>query len=97
MAIDLAEDIRSLTEFKRETPALLKRMKKTGRPLVLTINGKAAAVTMDVAAFQKLIDAVDRAEAVDAIDSGLKSMARGEGQSVASVFRAVRRKHGISG
>ncbi len=97
MAIDLAEDIRSLTEFKRETPALLKRMKKTGRPLVLTINGKAAAVTMDVAAFQKLIDAVDRVEAVEAIDAGLKSMARGEGQPAGSTFRAARRKHGLSG
>ena len=96
MAIDLAEDIRSLTEFKRETPALLKRMKKTGRPLVLTVNGKAAAVTMDVAAFQKLIDAVDRAEAVEAIDAGLKSVARGEGQSAGSAFRSLRRKHGLS-
>lgn len=42
--LDLANDIRSLSEFKRNTVDLLDRLRKTGHPLVLTINGKAELV-----------------------------------------------------
>jgi len=41
--LDIANDIRSLSDFKRNTSELLDRLKKTGNPLVLTINGKARA------------------------------------------------------
>jgi len=41
--IDVTQDIHSLTTFKRKSSDLMKQMKKTGRPLVLTVNGKAEA------------------------------------------------------
>ena len=44
--IDVSQDIHSLTTFKRGSNGLIKRMKKTGRPLVLTVKGKAEAVIM---------------------------------------------------
>lgn len=36
--LDIANDIRSLSDFKRDTAELLERLKKTGNILVLTIN-----------------------------------------------------------
>ena len=36
--LDIANDIRSLSDFKRNTSELLDQLKKTGNPLVLTIN-----------------------------------------------------------
>ncbi len=42
--LDLANDIRSLSDFKRKTSEFLKRLKRTGHPLVLTINGRAGTV-----------------------------------------------------
>ena len=45
--LDLANDIRSLSDFKRNTVDLLDRLRKTGHPLVLTINGKAELVVQD--------------------------------------------------
>ena len=45
--LDIANDIRSLSDFKRNTSELLDRLKKTGNPLVLTINGKAEVVVQD--------------------------------------------------
>ena len=42
--LDLANDIRSLSDFKRNTVDLLDRIRKTGNPMVLTINGKAELV-----------------------------------------------------
>ncbi len=58
--IDLVLDIQSLSRFKRSTGALLERMKKTGNPLVLTINGKAELVVQDVAAYQQLSEQAER-------------------------------------
>jgi len=45
--LDLANDIRSLSDFKRNTTELLDRIRKTGHPLVLTINGRAEVVVQD--------------------------------------------------
>ena len=50
--LDLANDIRSLSEFKRNTVHLLDRLRKTEHPLVLTINGKAELVVQDAEAYQ---------------------------------------------
>ena len=65
--LDLANDIRSLSEFKRNTVDLLGRLRKTGHPLVLTINGKAELVVQDAAAYQALLD---RVEAIEGIQEG---------------------------
>jgi prevent-host-death family protein len=47
MPINLAEDIRSVTELKRNTRDILQQIHRTVRPVVLTVNGKADAVLMD--------------------------------------------------
>jgi PHD/YefM family antitoxin component YafN of YafNO toxin-antitoxin module len=57
--INVAEDIHSFTTFKRSSADLMKRMKKTGRPLVLTINGKAEAVLLDPEVYQAVADQLD--------------------------------------
>src|SRR5215203_2250476 len=57
--LDLANDIRSLSDFKRNTVELLDRLRKTRHPLVLTINGKAELVVQDAEAYQALLDRVD--------------------------------------
>lgn len=72
------EDIRSLTDFKRNTPAQLRDLSKSGRPRVLTVNGRARVVVQDAAAYQKLLDAIDYAEAVAGIKRGMGEFARGE-------------------
>jgi prevent-host-death family protein len=51
---DLSEDIQSLSHFKRNTSELLSRIKRSGHPLVLTINGKAELVVQDATAYQRL-------------------------------------------
>jgi hypothetical protein len=46
------DDIRSLTDFQRNTKAHLRRLKSTGRPEVLTVNGKAEIIVQNAAAFE---------------------------------------------
>jgi len=81
--IDVTQDIHSLTTFKRHSSGLMKRMKKTGRPLVLTVKGKAEAVVMNAAAY---LEIADRLEAAAGIRRGLAQAKRGMGRSVDEVF-----------
>jgi PHD/YefM family antitoxin component YafN of YafNO toxin-antitoxin module len=90
--LDLANDIRSLSEFKRNTVDLLDRLRKTGHPLVLTINGKAELVVQDAAAYQALLD---RVEAIEGIQQGLADVKAGRTKPARQVFGRLRRKHGI--
>jgi PHD/YefM family antitoxin component YafN of YafNO toxin-antitoxin module len=91
--LDLANDIRSLSDFKRNTVDLLDRLRKTGHPLVLTINGKAELVVQDAGAYQALLD---RVEAVEGIQQGLADARAGRAKPARHVFARLRRKHGIS-
>ena len=58
------QDIESLTNFHRHSKAQLKRLQRSGRPAVLTINGKAVLVVQAAAAYQRLLGAVERAKRV---------------------------------
>ncbi len=89
--LDLANDIRSLSDFKRNTVELLDRLRKTGHPLVLTINGKAEVVVQDAAAYQTLLD---RLEAIEGIQRGLADVKAGRTKPARQVFNRLRRKHG---
>ena len=54
------EDIGSLTDFNRNTKAHLKRLRRTGRPELLTVNGKAEVVVQSASAYQRLINLVEK-------------------------------------
>ena len=70
--MDVTRDIRPLTEFKRNTARFMSHLKKTGRPSVLTVNGKPELVVMDAAAWQHVKDRLDHARAVAGIRDGLE-------------------------
>jgi prevent-host-death family protein len=89
------EDIHSLTDFQRHAKEYIERLKETGRPEVLTVNGKAEVVVQDAASYQKLLELVDRVQAIEGIQKGLESMQRGEGKPAQEVFTRLRKKHNI--
>ena len=95
IAIDISKDIHSLTDFKRKTTQLDGLLKTTGRPLVLTVNGKAELVVQDAASYQQVLDLMDRVEAVEGIRRGLDQMHRGKARPVAQFSKRMRRKYGI--
>ena len=90
--LDLANDIRSLSDFKRNTVELLDRLRKTGHPLVLTVNGRAEVVVQEAAAYQALLD---RVETIEGIQRGLADGKAGHTKPARQVFDRLRRKHGI--
>ena len=56
--LDLSKDIHSLSAFKRNSLRFLRRLRESGAPLVLTINGKAEFVLQDVESYQRLREQV---------------------------------------
>ena len=93
--LDISRDIAPLSNFKRDSVTLIGQLKRTGRPVVLTINGKAEVVVQDARSYQHMLELVDQAEAVVGIRRGLASMARGEGVPAEKAFEKLRRKHKI--
>ncbi len=61
MGIKFSEDIKSVTDLKRNTRSLLDQIHRTGRPVVLTVNGKADAVLMNPKAYEAYLSAVNLA------------------------------------
>lgn len=93
--LNLAQDIHSLTDFKRNSNVLMKQMKQTGRPVVLTVNGKAELVVQDAESYQKLMETLERLEAIEAIREGIEDVEQGRTMSLEEFDKEMRRKYGI--
>ena len=94
--IDLTKDIQSLTTFRRQSGDFLKQLKKTKRPVVLTLNGKAAAIVQDAAAYQRLLDIAASVQIEEGIRQGLKDAKAGRIRPAREFFAEFEAKHGIS-
>lgn len=84
-----------MTSFRNQSAAVMRHLKKTGRPVVLTVNGKAAAVVQDAEAYQRLLDLAAEASALEGIRQGREDLADGRSKSAAEVFGEVRATHAI--
>ena len=80
MSISLTEDIRSVTDLKRHTREILDHIHETGRPVVLTVNGRADSVLIDAKVYEKQLKAMNLSrllfEAEAQIDAGQTRPAR---------------------
>lgn len=76
--LNLDRDINSLSNFKRNTPEFLRQLKKTGQPVVLTINGKAEIVVQDTGSYQKLLEVAERVEELEALQQAVEEMKAGK-------------------
>lgn len=93
--LDITKDIQSLTTFRRRSGDFMKQLRKSKRPVVLTVKGQAAAVVQDAEAYQRLLDMAARAEAMEGIRQGLADARSGKGRPVREFFAEFRAKNGI--
>jgi len=93
--LDIAEDIQSLSDFKRNSREFLERMRETGNPVVLTINGKAEVVVQDAASYQRLLNYIDDMEALEGIKRGLADVQAGRVTPIEKFEKDFRKRHGI--
>jgi PHD/YefM family antitoxin component YafN of YafNO toxin-antitoxin module len=85
----ILQDIRSLTDFQRNTKSHLRRLKATGRPAVLTVNGRAELIVQDAAAFEDMMDAIR------GIQRGLDEMKKGTGKPFRQALDEIRAQYKI--
>ena len=84
--LNLAQDIHSLTEFKRNINEFVEHLKRTKNPLVLTVNGKAELVVQDAQSYQELLEALELVETLKGIKRGLEQMKQGQGKTAQEFF-----------
>jgi prevent-host-death family protein len=84
------QDIHPLTEFQRNAKAHLTRVNKTGRPEVLTVNGKPEAVLLGARSYEKMMEAVEELETLKSIRLGLADMEAGKTVSAAETHKKLR-------
>ena len=93
--LDIKKDIQAITTFRRNPAKFMKHLKKTKRPLVLTINGKAEAVVQDAEAYQRLLDIAAQADVLEGIRQGNEDVKKGRVRPARAALDAFRRSHAI--
>ena len=94
--LDITKDIQSLTTFRRRSGEFLKQLKKSKRPVVLTVKGKAAAIVQDAEAYQRLLDIAAHADPAEGIRQGLQDVREGRVRPAREFFDTFEAGHGIS-
>lgn len=89
-------NIRSLTDFQRNVKEHIKRLKKTGKPEVLTVNGQAEVVVQSAQAYQKMLDDLELVASIRSIRRGLEQARLGEGRPAKEFLKELAAEHGIS-
>jgi prevent-host-death family protein len=91
--IDLAQDIHSLSDFKRRTTQFVAQMKASGHPLVLTVNGKAELVVQDAASYQRLLQLAEHAEMLPFLTESRADIDAGRSEPAAKALGRLAKKH----
>ncbi len=91
--VNYAEDIVPLSSFRSDITRLMSQTHQTHRPIVVTQNGRAANVFLDVGDYQRLIDKFDL---MMDICRGEQDIAAGRVHSTDDVRRAIAADLGVS-
>ncbi len=94
--IDVSQDIHSLSDFKRKTTVFTTRMKKSGHPLILTINGKAELVVQDAASYQRLLEQADQAEMMEFLLESREDIEAGRTEPALDALQRLAKKHKLN-
>jgi prevent-host-death family protein len=93
--LDITKDIQSLTTFRRRSGDFLRQLKKSKRPVVLTVKGKAAAIVQDAEAYQRLLDIAAQADAGEGIRQGLEDAKEGRVRPAREFFAEFEARHDL--
>ena len=91
--VNYAEDIVPLSSFRADMTRLISQTRQTHRPIVVTQNGRASNVFLDVGDYQKLVNKVDL---MMDIYSGEQDVAAGHIHTTDDVRRAIAADLGVS-
>lgn len=90
--IDLNE-IHPMTDFLRNAKDYARRLKESGQPAVLTVNGQAELVVQDAKSYQDLLLKVREADDVRRLQERVAEMKNGHVRDFDGAFNALEAKH----
>ena len=90
--INIIQDIHSLTDFKKNTTDFIHSLKKTKRPSILTVNGKAELVIMDATVYQKIQEQLEFEETIIEINQSLKDFEEKKCLPANKVFNDLKKR-----
>lgn len=93
--VNLTQDIHPLTDFKRHTAQFVKRIKRSKRPVILTVNGRAEIIVQDARSYQEVLERLERLEAVEAIRVGMKAAGEGRVKPARKALEELGKKLGV--
>jgi PHD/YefM family antitoxin component YafN of YafNO toxin-antitoxin module len=88
-------DSHSLADFQQNADEHLKRLKASGKPEVLTVDGQPEVIIQSASAYQKLVDAAELFERLQVLRKSLDEANRGEGTPAKDVLREIRVRLGL--
>jgi prevent-host-death family protein len=91
--IDVSEDIHSLSDFKRNTAKFMSQMKKSGHPVVLTVNGRAELVVQDASSYQRLLALAEEAEMMDFLNKSRQDIDAGRTVAARDALARLAKKY----
>jgi prevent-host-death family protein len=75
--VKFSEDLRPLSDLATQTSEVVQQAHVTGRPVVLTREGRGVAVLLSVEAFEDLQSSSERLEVQRAVDEAERDLAEG--------------------
>lgn len=93
MSVSLTEDFRSVSDLKKRTREIFEQLHRTGRPVVITVNGRPDAVLLDAAQFEKKLKALNVA---NLLAEGERDVRAGRIRSARQVLKELKDASKIS-
>lgn len=82
-----SRDVQPVTEFRANAAQFIEQVRTTGEPLILTQHGQSAAVLIDVAGYEAMLDELELLRDVQVAE---RQVANGKGRSQSAVAKSLR-------
>lgn len=90
-----AREIYPLSDFQRNARQFIDQLQESQKPVVLTVNGKAAVVVQDATSYQQLLDELELARSAAMIRQGMAEQKAGKDRDAREALEELRSKYGI--
>jgi PHD/YefM family antitoxin component YafN of YafNO toxin-antitoxin module len=88
-------NVRPLSDFQRNAKGHVARLKQSGKPEVLTVNGRAQIVVQSAQSYQRLVEDAELARSLRVISKSLEQARAGKGRPMKEFLQELAARHGV--
>jgi hypothetical protein len=87
------QETHTLNNFTTDPARFLKKLRRKGGPILLTVEGEVGVIVQDAVSYQRFLELVDRLETIAAVKEGLRDVKAGRTRPARTALREISRKH----